>query len=455
MDEVPGHQLMEQRHEAVEASDIHPPINAYKLWDPDTTLSHARAADAAFAAGFDLGPLQGIPTSVKDIFGVNGWPTYAGSPKRLPAKWENEGPLVRALRRQLAVLTGKTSTVEFAYGGLGLNAHWGTPRNPWDDRHHRVCGGSSSGAALSLVEGSAFVALGTDTGGSIRIPGSFTGVVGLKTTKNRLSTDGIVPVSHSLDSPGILSRTVADLAYTFPSVDPEVPGDASRAQPIAAADLSSVRIGIGDDFFWDDCSPGVAEAVKTALDDLGHGGARLRTMAFPEAPEAFLLHAKGSLAAPELYEFLRSELPESLEALAADVRVRLSIAQDMTALEYLQRRRRYAELAAQAAGRFDAVDVLVTPTIPISPPMVSEVEDSDAHRRANILSVRNPGIVNGLGLCALTIPVGLDKNGMPVGLQVIAKANDDRWLLAVGLAFEAVLGTARQRLGRPSIWDQA
>jgi aspartyl-tRNA(Asn)/glutamyl-tRNA(Gln) amidotransferase subunit A len=441
------------RHEAVEASNVRPPINAYKLWDPETTLAHARAADTAFAAGFDLGPLQGVPISVKDIFGVKGWPTYAGSVKRLPAKWENEGPLIQALRRQLAVLTGKTSTVEFAYGGLGLNAHWGTPRNPWDRHHHRVCGGSSSGAALSLVEGSAFLALGTDTGGSVRIPASFTGVVGLKTTKNRLSTDGIVPVSHSLDTPGILSRTVADLAYAVPSVDPESLGGASRPNRITPINLSSIRIGISNEVFWDDCSPGVAEAVKTALDELGKSGARLQTTAFPEARDAFLLHTMGGLAAPELFEFLSSELPESLEAMAPDVRARLSVAKDLTALEYLQRRRRYAQLASQAADRFDAIDVLVTPTVAISPPILSEVDDSDAHRRANILAVRNPGIVNGLGLCALTIPVGVDKSGMPVGLQIIAKANDDRRLLAIGLACEAALGTSQQRLGRPSIWD--
>jgi aspartyl-tRNA(Asn)/glutamyl-tRNA(Gln) amidotransferase subunit A len=243
------------------------------------------------------------------------------------------------------------------------------------------------------------------------------------------------------------------LAYAVPSVDPESLGGASRPNRITPINLSSIRIGISNEVFWDDCSPGVAEAVKTALDELGKSGARLQTTAFPEARDAFLLHTMGGLAAPELFEFLSSELPESLEAMAPDVRARLSVAKDLTALEYLQRRRRYAQLASQAADRFDAIDVLVTPTVAISPPILSEVDDSDAHRRANILAVRNPGIVNGLGLCALTIPVGVDKSGMPVGLQIIAKANDDRRLLAIGLACEAALGTSQQRLGRPSIWD--
>jgi aspartyl-tRNA(Asn)/glutamyl-tRNA(Gln) amidotransferase subunit A len=439
------------RHEAVGVNPLLPPLGTYKLWEPETTLSHARAADACFAALADLGRLQGVPVSIKDIYGVKGWPTYAGSAGRLPAKWENEGPLVLALRRQLAVLTGKTSTVEFAYGALGLNSHWGTPRNPWDDRKHRVCGGSSSGAALSLVEGSAFLALGTDTGGSIRIPASFTGVVGLKTTKHYLSTDGIVPVSRSLDTPGFLSRTVADLAYAFPAVDPTTAGDTSTAKPIAPIALSSIRIGISDDVFWDDCSPGITEAVKAALDELARSGARISTVPFPEATPAFALHSQGGLAAAELSEFLHSELPQFLETLAPDVKTRVSAAKNLTALEYLQRRRYYARLAAQAADRFKSIDVLMTPTVAISPPSVSEIDDSEAHRRANILAIRNPGIVNTLGLCALTIPVGVDNNGMPVGLQVVAKANDDRRLLAIGLACEAALGTGRQRVGRPRI----
>ena len=145
-------------HEAHEES-----FGAFKHWDPAAARDQATAADAAFKAGNDLGPLQGLPISVKDLYGVKGWPTYAGTPKRFPKSWENEGPVVAALRAQLCVLTGKTHTVEFALGGIGANPHYGTPRNPWDADRHRAPGGSSSGAGVSLVAGSALVALGTDS----------------------------------------------------------------------------------------------------------------------------------------------------------------------------------------------------------------------------------------------------------------------------------------------------
>src|SRR5919197_2584043 len=147
-----------------------PSLNAYKTWAPDFALRQADAADAAFAAGNRLGALQGIPVSVKDLYGVKGLPTFAGSPRELPARWQREGPLVRTLRSQNAVIMGKSHTVEFAFGGLGLNAHWPTPWNPQDRKVHRSPGGSSSGAGVSLGEGTALLALGTDTAGSVRIP---------------------------------------------------------------------------------------------------------------------------------------------------------------------------------------------------------------------------------------------------------------------------------------------
>jgi len=160
-------------------------LGAYKLWAPEAAAAQATAADAAFASGNDLGPLQGIPISAKDLYGVKGWPTFAGTPKAFPPSWQDEGPVIAAIRSQIGVLTGKTHTVEFAFGGIGANPHWGTPRNPWDADNHRAPGGSSSGAGVSLAVGSALLALGTDTAGSVRIPASMTGNAGLKTGVGR------------------------------------------------------------------------------------------------------------------------------------------------------------------------------------------------------------------------------------------------------------------------------
>src|SRR3974390_779652 len=174
---------------------------AYSQWAPDHARKCADAADAAFAVGSRAGSLQGIPTSIKDLFAVTGFPTFAGSPKPLPPKFEIEGPVIANLRRQLAVVMGKTHMVEFAFGGTGHNAHYGSPRNPWDATAHRSPGGSSSGAGVSLCEGSAVLALGSDTAASVRLPASFTGNAGLKFTTERWATESTATPSHSFDTP--------------------------------------------------------------------------------------------------------------------------------------------------------------------------------------------------------------------------------------------------------------
>src|SRR6516164_1459944 len=195
-------------------------LMAYSQWAPAHARQCAAAADAAFAAGSQAGPLQGIPTSIKDLFAVSGFPTYAGSPKRLPPKFERDGPVIATLRRQLATVMGKTHMVEFAFGGTGHNAHYGTPYNPWDEKAHRSPGGSSSGAGVSLCEGSALLAFGSDTAASVRLPAAMTGNAGLKITKDRWSTAGIVPLSFTFDTPGILARSMADAAFSFAALDP-------------------------------------------------------------------------------------------------------------------------------------------------------------------------------------------------------------------------------------------
>jgi aspartyl-tRNA(Asn)/glutamyl-tRNA(Gln) amidotransferase subunit A len=179
-------------------------LHAYSHWAPQQARAVTEAADAAFAAGVTVGPLQGLPISIKDLFAAAGYPCFAGSSLRLPADpWERDGPLIARLRRQLGVIMGKTHMVEFAFGGTGHNMHWGAPYNPWDAAAHRSVGGSSSGAGVSLLEGSAALALGSDTAGSVRIPASMTGNVGLKVTIGRWPSEGVVPLSFTFDTPGL------------------------------------------------------------------------------------------------------------------------------------------------------------------------------------------------------------------------------------------------------------
>src|SRR5690349_862627 len=249
-------------------------LHAYSFWAPEQARAVAAAADAAFAAGATVGPLQGVPVSLKDLFAAAGYPCFAGSSRHLPADpWERDGKLVAALRRQLGVVMGKTHMVEFAFGGTGHNSHHGAPYNPWDAAAHRSVGGSSSGAGVSLLEGSALLAFGSDTAGSVRIPASMTGNAGLKVTIGRWSTRGIVPLSFTFDTPGLLARSVSDLAYGFAALDPAGIEPISLIAQAGTRDLTGIRIGIGDRFLWHECDPGIAETVQEAVDTLVRAGA--------------------------------------------------------------------------------------------------------------------------------------------------------------------------------------
>lgn len=424
-------------------------LDAYKCRQDDRFLAEARAADAAFAAGLDFGPLQGIPVSVKDLYGVAGYETFAGSPAALPEKWEQEGPVVGALRAALAPVAGKTHTVEFAFGGVGSNAHWGTPRNPWDAAAHRVPGGSSAGAGVSLCEGSALLALGSDTAGSVRVPASFTGNVGVKTSFGRWSLDGIVPLSPSLDTAGVLARTVPDAVLAFAAIDPltDIPGEALLAA-LSELTAGDVHIGVCDHFF-EGCDPGVAEGVQAALDELAAAGARISKFDLPEAAAADEIFMRGGLAAPEFAAFITGEMAKSKATLDPNVAARFESMEAITAVDYLLRRARLAELAASADDRMADVDVVVGPTVTITPPTVEAVSDGEGYRTNNMAALRNTRTGNMLALSAVTIPVALDKAGMPVGLQIMAPLDEDERALAVALAFELVLGDRVQRLGAP------
>ena len=417
-------------------------LGAYKLWMPDYAARAAELADAAFAQGFDFGPLQGLPVSVKDLFGLAGAPTHAGAPEPLPASWEREGPVVAAVREGLAVITGKTHTVEFAFGGIGSNPHWGTPRNPWGGESHRVPGGSSAGAGVSLLEGTAVAALGSDTAGSVRVPASFTGTVGVKTSYGRWSLEGIVPLSPSLDTAGVLTRSVADAALAFAAIDP-----ACRTAP-GPADPARLRLGVVEGFF-EDCGPGVAEVVRAALAELEARGAEVRSFDFPELAVASEVFGKGGLTVPEFVAFIENELPDFKATLDPNVRSRFEIFGTTTATDYLGRKMRLARAAAAASARLADIDAVVGPTTPITAPLLQHASEGEGYRTHNMAALRNTMPGNMLELCGLTIPAGLDGDGMPVGLQLLAGRGMDERLISVGLAVEAVIGPASRRLGTP------
>lgn len=426
-------------------------LGAYKTWDPEALRAQSEAADAAFAADLDFGALQGLPVSIKDLYGVKGYPTFAGSPKPLPGKWEEEGPVVAALRRGLCTIPGKTHTVEFAFGGVGTNPHWGTPRNPWDAKRHRAPGGSSAGAGVSLLAGTAVIAVGSDTAGSVRIPASVTGTVGVKTSFHRWSVAGIVPLSPSLDTAGILARSAADAAIGFAAIDPIV-----DEHPIAFlarlrdCDVSDIRVGICD-WYFEGSTPAIAEAVREAISELCDKGMSAVPLAMPEVEDAHELFRRGGLAAAEFAAFINGEMLDYKATLDPNVAARFERMEAITAIDYIARRNRLDELALSADARMREVDVVLAPTVAITPPEIGAVASGKDYFEANMGMLRNTAPVNLLKLCAVSLPVALDDSRMPVGLQVIAPYGEDERALAVACAVERTLGTARQRLGVPPL----
>jgi aspartyl-tRNA(Asn)/glutamyl-tRNA(Gln) amidotransferase subunit A len=422
-------------------------LGAYREVDPAATRRQADAADAALRAGRDLGPLQGVTVSIKDLYGVPGYGTFAGSPRRLPARFELAGTLVRTLLAQLAVVTGKTHTVEFAFGGLGTNPHHPTPVNPWDARDHRAPGGSTSGGGVSLAEGSALLALGTDTAGSVRIPAAWTGNAALKTTRGRWATDGIVPLSPTLDTAGVLARTVDDLAYAFEALDPARP--LSSGPALDPPELSSVTLGRCDAVLFEGCSPGVVEAVDRALADLAGAGARVAALDLPEISPALDLFRRGGPVSIELHRFLSAELPDWISTLDPNVRARIGDAAALPPEEYADRLRAMRALAASAGERLRGVDALACPTVASTPPRLADVRSPRAYAVENVRCLRNTAVVSYLCLCAVTVPAGLDAAGMPVGLQLVGRGGGDERLLALARAVERALGPGHLRLGSP------
>ncbi|MEO1231768.1 MAG: amidase [Myxococcota bacterium] len=425
------------------------PFRGYRVVRSKAFDLEVRAAAAAFAAGRDVGPLAGIPISVKDLYGVPGERTFAGTAKALPESFERAGPVVGRCLRQLAPIVGKTHTVELAFGGIGANGHWGTPLNPRSPEVHRVPGGSSSGAGTSLADGSALLALGTDTAGSVRIPAAWTGHVGVKTTKGRWSTEGIVPLSTTLDTPGILTRTVEDAVYAFASLDGPAESFAARLARVAEPSLGQLRLGFARGVFREDCDPGVLEAVAAALEQFEAGGAAVADVDLPGLGRAQAQFAQGGPVAVEVHRFLDKELPEWWEHLEPRVGQRIAPAENVSGSEYLERRQEMERAHAMAMGGFEDVDVYVTPTVANTPPLAKTMEeDLDAYRKANLRCLRNTAMVSYLGLCAVSLPCGLDSAGMPVGLQLIGPAGEEERVLGIARTLERMTRLWPRKMNR-------
>lgn len=393
----------------------------------------ADVSDRLREAGLCRSPLDGLVVSVKDLFDVAGSTTRAGS-KILrdapPATQDAE--IVRRLRLAGAVIVGKTNMTEFAFSGIGLNPHYDTPRNPWDRALGRVPGGSSSGAAVSVTDGMAHVGIGTDTGGSVRIPAALCGIVGFKPTARRVPTRGAYPLSTTLDSIGPLANTVADCAL----VDAILAGaDASTPDPIP---LAGVRLLAPTNYVLDGCDEHVTRVYEQALMRLRAAGATIVEAPFAPFAQLPALQGNGGFPTAEVYRLQREMLAQHAAEYDPNVYARMMRGQALSAVDYLDLLADRAAFIAACANATRGYDGLIWPTVPIVAPTIAELQDTGAFGQANARILRNTSAVNVMDGCALSIPAQAPGEP-PVGLMLVGQACDDSLTLRIGLALEPVL----------------
>ena len=400
----------------------------------ESALVAADASDRLRAQGVVPSPLAGIPVSLKDLFDEQGQQTLAGSKSLEGAAPATKDSTVTArLRAAGAVLVGRTNLTEFAYSGLGLNCHYDTPRNPWDRETGRIPGGSSSGAGVSVADGMCAVAIGTDTGGSVRIPSALNGVTGFKTTTGRIPLDGVYPLSATLDSVGPLAPSVACCIVTEAILDdrrPVVP----RALPI-----EGLRFGVPQHYVLEGLDDHVAETFDRTLDTLSRAGASITEVdsrVYEDIPGAM---PYGGILAAEAYAHHRKQMDAKKDLYDPRVWVRIKRGENLSAADLIDCQQKRRDIQARAAELALPFDAMLMPTCAtVAPPVALLDGDEDAYAAANVLMLRNTTVGNFLDTCALSIPCHAAGTG-PVGLMVMAASGHDEWLVRVGLAVERAL----------------
>jgi aspartyl-tRNA(Asn)/glutamyl-tRNA(Gln) amidotransferase subunit A len=389
----------------------------------------ADAADARAKAGVSLGPLDGAIVSIKDLFDVAGEVTRVGS-KVLVEEGKPaaaDAPVVRRLRAGGAVILAKTNMSEFAYTGIGANPHFGTPGNPAD--RTRVPGGSSSGAAIAAADGMCEIAIGTDTGGSCRIPSALCGIVGYKPSRQRIPTTGAFPLSYSIDSIGPIARSVEACARADSVMSNET------YVPLEPTPLAGLRLGVVQGYPFENLDETVGKRFPDAITKLSRAGARISEEKLSLLDDMAQVNSKGGVQPAEAFAIHRDLLSRRAEAIDPNVRVRLERARNISAADYIDMVRGRAHLIRLMDERIADVDVLAWPTTPMVAPTMQEVAAADDFARKNAILLRNTVIVNFFDLCAISLPVPRE-GGLPTGLMLVARNGQDQRLFRIATAVE-------------------
>jgi aspartyl-tRNA(Asn)/glutamyl-tRNA(Gln) amidotransferase subunit A len=405
----------------------------YLCRTPERALAEAASARGRAKAASRRGPLDGVPISWKDLIDSAGHPTTGGSGlfrDRVPAR--DAAILARGSRAGLVCL-GKTNLTEFAFSGLGINPIYGTPPNPFDATTARVPGGSSSGAAVSVARGLAAAAVGSDTGGSVRIPAAWNGLVGLKTTAGLVPTDGVMALSTTFDTLGPLARDVAD-ANALHAVLAHRP-----ATDLVGATLKGARLVVPTDHMLERVEDGVRVVFEAAVEALARAGATIAREPAPEIVAARELGARhGVVAATECEALWRDAIARDPKVVFHMVRERIGAGAMASGRDLYELYEGYKRLAAAFAARLAGCDAMIAPTVPVDPPAIAPLlADDQAYSRANALSLWNTAPVNWLAGCALTVPCG--GRSLPVGLMLAQRGHHEGQLLRLGAAAERAL----------------
>lgn len=400
----------------------------------DQALAQAKVADQLRQAGSPRSAIDGLPISVKDLFDIRGLTTRAGSKvlaSHAPAT--EDAVIVDRLRRAGAVIIGTTNMTEFAYSGLGLNPHYGTPMSPWERAIGRIPGGSSSGAAVSVTDGMAIAAIGTDTGGSVRIPAAFCGLVGYKPTASMIDMRGTLPLASHLDSIGPLATSVTSCAWL---ADVMAGRQIRTRAPLA---LEGLRLGVPNQLVLKDLDDTVSQSFALACELLAQAGVEVLSVDLPELDEIATINAAGGFTAAQAWAWHRKLLESDEQAYDPRVSSRIRRGESLSAKYLIDLIAAREDWIARVSPKIDAYDALAMPTVPIVAPQLAPlVADDDLYAKTNLLVLRNPTVVNFLNGCAVSLPCHAH-NAAPVGLMLAATAGHDEHLLKVALACESVI----------------
>jgi aspartyl-tRNA(Asn)/glutamyl-tRNA(Gln) amidotransferase subunit A len=432
-------QLTAHQIERIEA--LNGPLNAFNLVTAERAMAEAKSAEALLASGRDLGPLHGIPYAVKDLFDVVGLPTTAGSRTLDTAPKTTESEVTRRLAAAGMIVLGKTITVEFAKGIVGINHIQGTPHNPWC-AEHCVPGGSSAGTAVAVASGMAAMGLGTDTGGSVRAPAGLSGTVGLKSTVGRISRFGVFPLSWTLDSVGPLTRSVEDAALVYQILQGEDARDDStigiRPEDVLGslkAGAKGLRIGIPQHAFFDKLDPEVEKAVLAAAEVFRDLGATVENVPYPEAEAVSKMASYvNGVEAAVIHE---ERIATKLDLMDPVVGPRMLGERDYLATDYVKMLQELKALRASQMETLRDVDVVLSPSTRIPAMPVATVDESmEVYLDYAGQYMANTNIGNRLGLCGLSINCGFTSKGLPIGLLLNGKPFAEATVLRAGYAYE-------------------